>query len=816
MIDLNVLPIHLSGGKEQADIPGLTVRTAPKRCERTRAGDLLLVLMTFTGSAPFTPGEQEAWLNEICDKYYNARGSVTMGLRAAAEHLNNLVLKRNFSGARQGWQALALLNLAVLRKDVLYIVHAGPTHTLVLTPGKTEDFFDESNGNRGLGVSQSAGLRYFQTEITPSSLMLFCADPPESWRAGVLTAGSTLLPGQLLRRLFTQAGGNLCAVAVQFKAGTGTIHMRKTQTIEPAEREAAESVTPAEEGPSEPAAPAAVEDHEPGPIGVPAEAIEKPQETAVTTPTIPPDTAVPAADGIYLGRELPVDQATLTQPVAVPVQPQKTPRPAEPVFEPEVPTAKPEPEKDRPSGFLHRKEREHPAPPTPRVKAPPRPRGPGLRKRLATLWFGSSGVRQKFTRGSQTIAGQMLPVPPGQPTGLTTASMLFIAIAVPLVIAAVATTIYFRSGRGEQHQVYLQKAEAAAQAAEGQTDPALQRMGWEQAVQYIDKADEYGKSDESIALRVRAQEILDVADGIVRLSYQPATEAFFAPNVNISRIEATDLDVYILDSNEGRILRLLLTSTGYEIDREFTCGPGPSGALMIGPLVDLAVLPPNNPNRASVLGLDGNGNLLYCIPGKTPLSSQLVQPPNGWGKISALTYFQDTLYVLDSANNAVWFYEGGDGSFGDQPRLFFDNQVPVLNDTVDLAVNAEDLFILRSNNQLLQCTFRTFSFGQTRCSDPAPIGDGRPGREGQTPSFPKSTFIRMVTTQPPDPSLYVLDAANQQIVHFSLRLNLQRFLKPMPNADFPLPDKPATAFTFTPTRGVLLAVENELFYAPLP
>jgi hypothetical protein len=96
--------------------------------------------------------------------------------------------------------------------------------------------------------------------------------------------------------------------------------------------------------------------------------------------------------------------------------------------------------------------------------------------------------------------------------------------------------------------------------------------------------------------------------------------------------------------------------------------------------------------------------------------------------------------------------------------------------------------------------------------------DSRPGREGQ-PYFPYPAFSQIKRTQPPDPSIYLLDPAEQSIYHFSQRLAYQRQLKPIqplsPNPDGSV--DPASAFTFSPdNRIVFLVVSNQVYSAGKP
>jgi hypothetical protein len=89
-------------------------------------------------------------------------------------------------------------------------------------------------------------------------------------------------------------------------------------------------------------------------------------------------------------------------------------------------------------------------------------------------------------------------------------------------------------------------------------------------------------------------------------------------------------------------------------------------------------------------------------------------------------------------------------------------------------------------------------------------------REEETLLFPDAFFAQLITTEPPDPSLFLLDINSPSIYHFSLQLNLDRQLQPSLYSDPPTPDPPATAFSISPSRVVFLAYANQVFYTSLP
>jgi hypothetical protein len=240
------------------------------------------------------------------------------------------------------------------------------------------------------------------------------------------------------------------------------------------------------------------------------------------------------------------------------------------------------------------------------------------------------------------------------------------------------------------------------------------------------------------------------------------------------------------------------------------------GVVVIRPLIDLVVLPVNNILKATVMAADSSGNLLFCIPGENPVATTLTPPDANWGEINAIDLQDDTLYLMDPPNNAVWYIAGTDLNFSDPPRLYFDTMVPNMDDAVDFSINGDSLYILHENDQMTLCTFARSTGWETKCTDPQPYGDNRDGRGSQLVAFPEANFTQLVSTKMPDSSIYILDVNQPAIYHFSLRLNLQKLLMPLADRETVIPEVPVTAFAVSQNRLVYVAYGGEVFYAPLP
>lgn len=445
-------------------------------------------------------------------------------------------------------------------------------------------------------------------------------------------------------------------------------------------------------------------------------------------------------------------------------------------------------------------------PPTPPSKQPsPAKTQPA---RLAIVGASLSKIARKIMSGLGSLARKILPdeslftLPP--------ASMAFIAIAVPLVVVTIAAVTYFQRGRAAQYEVYFTQASQASQSAASKTDPVELRQAWQATLIHLDQAEAYQTTTQSQEMRKQAQAALDDLEGIERLDYQQALVDQLAETAVIDRIVPSGDDLFLLNQTEGVALRAVLTNDGYRIDPTFLCGPGPYSGYIVGALIDIAPLSRGNELDADVLAMDANGNLLYCITGDDPVAVTMRPPDINWGSPQAMTVDGDDLYILDPQNNAVWIYRNME--IENPPRLFFGEEIPPMQDVIDLAVNDFDLYLLHEDGHLTTCEYSGLAESPTRCEDPAIISDPRPGHESGA-IIPDTAFNEILFSQPPDPSIFLLDGNTATIYHFSVRLTLQRLYQSLN----PLPDGLATAMAVDKiNRTAFLAIGNQIFFAQIP
>jgi hypothetical protein len=765
-LDLDILPMFRRGGFDQAIIPGLHLAVPPRRTARGRRSDLLVAFLDLQGNAPITPNQQTLLLSEVSKTYYQHRGSVTASMHAAAEGLNRYLLERNLRSAGSGLQSTALFTLLVAREQHVTLGQTGPIHVFFLSPTESKHIYDTQVAGRGLGTSRSTPIRFSQMEIGAGGLILLSPAPPPTWTAANLKGSHALRLDLLHNQLLEQAGPDLTAVLVKVQPGEGRLHLLQPATGGSAREEARTHPAPPRPAP-------------PGPqvqtTPTPAEG-RKPRPASAPPPEPPPG---------------PADQG-FAPPVTGPVSARAA-----------VSTAPMQPDP-------------HPVLPS-AAAAPPKPQRPPAGERLRralgpAILAISRALRNTWDGASESLRTLLGRMTPGEGAfTLPSSVMAGVALTVPFIVVTIAAVVYFQRGLASQHQAYLTQAEqVAAQAAEAEGPEEL-RLVWETTLDLLETAGTYGQSEAAVALRAEARSILDQLNSVVRLSLQPALTSRLSEDTTVGRLVATTDELYLLNRAEGSVLRAWLTGRGYELDPTFRCAPGAYGSFIIGPLIDIAPIPKGNEFNASLVAIDGDGNLIYCIPGQSPISAPLVPPDSNWGQPTAIALDSGNLYVLDPQTNAVWIYPGVNGNFRDRPRLFFSGQVPPMQDVIDLAINRQDLYLLHTDGHLTTCTFSAVPSAPTRCEDPAMLTDPRPGRESG-PVLADGLLQQIFFAPPPDPSIYLLDPADRAVFHFSLRLTLQRQLQ----AETELSEAPATAFTVSPNRTLFIASGNEVFYGSLP
>ena len=770
-LDIKITPLYRVGGQELPSLPGLMAAVPPRQAARGRDQDRLVVHLQLAGKAVLSSGDVVQAASRAAVAFYATPGTITAALRTAAESINTQLHDRNRASPGQGRYAVGVLALAAIRDSQLTLLLSGPMQAFVLGTAGTRQITESLSG-RGLGLGSSTPHYFARVDLQPNDRLLFCSSLPTAWESALGDSSPTSIDATR-RRLMVATQEDVSAVLMQATEGEGALHLLRTA--------APEKVTAAlpVQFPSEIAwesTPGGL-DRSPGP-----------------EPHRPTDerSDVEALDGVPASRA--VDQA----PSAYAIPPQRSEDiaaagEAVAVLPAAAVAARAERAGTRTSTVL-----------TPENKRQ-------AARRIVAVLRGFRLAAGRIASGLGSFAPRLLPTSEQNPWSMASPAMMFVAVLVPLVVVTIASAVYFRFGRSVQYEQYLVQARDARKQALAVTDPVAQREAWQRELFYLDKAEDYTETGETRSLRIEAQQKLDQVLGIFRLQFQPVLSK--SVGAQIGRLAASENDVYLLDAQRGAVIHLALTNAGFQLDTAFNCGSGTYGPYTVGALVDILALPTLNTLNATMLGVDAAGNLLYCAPGQVARAVPLAAPDTNWGRIRSITLDSGNLYVLDAQARAVWVYVGEDGTFVDRPYFFFGGQIPQLEDAIDFAVNADDLFVLHSDGRISTCSYSRIETVPTRCVDPAPLVNPIEAYR-DLDLFSQAHFTQMMFSPAPDVSLLLLDADGQGVFQFSARsLELQSQLRPLAGRANTMPAGEVTAVGMSPNHVLYFALRDRIYFA---
>ena len=803
--DLNILPIHRINNQELDSLPGLLAITPPRKTARGREKDNLIVYLMLSGNAPLSDAELRDLNNKASGLFYQSAGSLTSAMRKVMESINTALLERNRSTTGRGQYALALLVLAVVRENQCTLLLSGPTHAVWVSDGQSRHIHDAALSGRGLGSSQSIQTYFSQVELHPQDLLVLCGKFPKDWEADLLNERPPASLDASYRKL-TFTKGDLHAALIQAQPGNGTITIlrpdlnasRPTPTPPLPVPAVKESISPQDAFERR-----RLEDREESPISPITEdeldeladfAAHMIQPSAYPMPPLPEDM-------IPLPEEMPATESAMRGfPTSIPRTDPLTKLPGSKV------------------DLVEESEVEEESDSVPVKSDRPSAHAEAARQMAKAMVGGiQTGRRMNERVGTffQKFIPRLLPnANSKKPLVVPTYVMIFIAVVIPAIVVTVASVIYLRFGQSIQYDELYRQALAARAQADGATDPIRQRDGWRSVLLLLNSADEYRETDESKLLRSEAQAKLDNLMGVVRLEFNPAFPSGIGGSTQISRMAASESDLYMLDAERGSILHAAFTGRSLELDSSFSCQPGTYAGYQVDTMVDLLALPKVNTIGANVLGIDPRGNLLYCSPGQVPQAIPLPALPNtNWGRVTAFALDNGSLYVLDATSRAVWVFIGKDGTFVDTPYFYFSNQIPNIESAIDLAVSGDDLYLLHADGHLSTCTFSRIAETPTRGVDPATYMDTFAAHQDLN-LFAQAHFTQISLTNPPNPVILLLDSENESVFRFTPRsLELQNQVTGFAGKANPFQQGSAGAMAVSPNYVLYISIGNQVYFA---
>lgn len=222
--EADVALIHISSGSSRSTPPpGTIAQSAPRRAARARTNDLLFVSLSLTPTRAAPPGLIAHLAQMSADAYYGTSGSVTLGLRAAANAINDHLLAAN-QDESGGSRLQARLIMAVLRADNFYIAQCGIGQSILIRPNQVTRLISEEASQRPLGVTYSPFLRFFHLEVQTGDLLILTTEDPPGWSEPTLAQLAGLNPIQALERILPEMKRDMTGMIVGIASPGEEIH----------------------------------------------------------------------------------------------------------------------------------------------------------------------------------------------------------------------------------------------------------------------------------------------------------------------------------------------------------------------------------------------------------------------------------------------------------------------------------------------------------------------------------------------------------------------------------------------------------------
>ncbi|MCD4753212.1 MAG: hypothetical protein K8R40_09090 [Anaerolineaceae bacterium] len=797
MYELYLLPMHRENGLEQNQLQGFFPVLAPKRCQRSRIDDRLLLWLSFvTGGDQVADEELNEWLKDAARTYFNARGTITSGMRVIANYLNEKLLSRSTTLSQENGKIGAKLNMALLRGDDLYLAHAGAVYTFLLQDDKMIPYFNTNSHSQVLGYAEDIRPHFFQTKILLCDVLLLSPSPAQGWNRQTLTFEKRPSLQSVRRRLLNNTLGDFEALVLQLQSGEkGEFHkMRLANASGQAQQ------SPSEADSQEETAVSSIETVEADNQSV--EESRQPKIVEEPEKTVDLETSTPDKESVV---EPAVDES------------------------PDLPSEETEQNSDEQAS----QKKDSPQKPkvtfTSVVEKLPLPGFEESKRRFAKAWVKLRKLKDSppsrmvtqppllpQTEDSDNPEGEEVQVaapPEKKPQEthfklpISNRILLLVAIAVPLIFAAIAGATYLKMGVEEQFAYYYERARQISGEAIGETDSEVKRTRLENALQYLERAETFRSNDDSRELRLQIEAALDDVDGVVRLELFNIIDSKLSASIEISKLFVLNqYDLFALDGNSGQVLHFIYDGQIYQLDDNFVCGG--SG---LEKFVDIAPLSPMNEKRASVIAIDAIGSITYCKINAEPENEMLKVPIFGWLNVTEMTMERNAIFTLDQGTRALWQYYGKSQIFTDEePYLFFSQDPPLdLTQVKAMDVYSDTIVFVEESNQVMTCVVQAMTAEDRECFYLPPID-----KQGSPISLQQMDWVDIYAADFP-PSYYLLDQNSRTLYQFSVQMKLNKSFRFYAAGGDWLPKNDITAFTVTEQQNILVAFGNGIYLAQI-
>lgn len=408
---------------------------------------------------------------------------------------------------------------------------------------------------------------------------------------------------------------------------------------------------------------------------------------------------------------------------------------------------------------------------------------------------------------------KLKPPQPGAGEHAGWALPAFLAIAIPLLVAVIVTTVFLQRGRVMRFaEIKSGMNESMVLARAAGTDIESATEHYNQVLVLAAEADTLRPNDLEVErLRSEALSELDSLGGIGRLESQLLYQ--FSDETILTAIALGDElngDIYLLDSANGIAYRQDTDETFEtflsEEPQAILFNEQAIGSHIIGQLVDIMWRPRGQAvSRDGLAVLDGRGALISFFPNFSDTRAIPLGLASDWVQPLQITSFNERLYVLDAASQEIWRYfpDGDAFTLNDTQRTVNFSEDADLDQVVDLTIYSEDgsILLLYRDGRV-----RRYADGRLLWNESEPLNSGM-----ETP-FIAPTAIK-IAGRGLNSSIFIADPGSGRIIQLSLGGTFLAQYKALDETGLELFSRASdVAILDTPLR-IFVAAGNKLYLA---
>jgi hypothetical protein len=330
-----------------------------------------------------------------------------------------------------------------------------------------------------------------------------------------------------------------------------------------------------------------------------------------------------------------------------------------------------------------------------------------------------------------------------------------VAIAIPLVVAAVVAVTLVQRGqsRKQELEALWQQAYDRWQQAEATTDEAVVRSLLAEAEVFLDDLLERQPDDpNALELEDKIEARLDLVNRITRIELVVELNGY-PDNADLTRVVVEGVHVFVMDRRNGQVYhhqldeQLERTLRSDSLDTVLVSKGDQVGDVVVSDLVDMVWMPTGpDRQRASLVILESGGALLDYDPATGELVSLHLAATESHQFPELVGSHTGRFYLLDSAANMIWRYNPTPDGYSTPPDEWLQADLDLVG-VVDMAIG-DSIYLLYADGTLQKLSIGEPDAFSTQDWD-AP------------PRNPAALF-----TRPPDDAqwIYIADRGNERIV----------------------------------------------------